>query len=103
MHRAARYDDHRRDSAANRNTVGATASGTEAFQEKGLDFGRDGMLEAFGFVVGFGPGEADNVGEEHLGELMAKSHAFGELAALARKIDAAGTIDADQIVTGEAF
>jgi len=52
---------------ANRNAVGATASVAEAFQKKGLDFGRDGMLEAFGFVVGFGPGEADNVGEEHFG------------------------------------
>src|SRR5207302_9837582 len=29
--------------AANRNAVGATASVTEAFQKKGLDFGRDGV------------------------------------------------------------
>ena len=92
-----------RDSATNRNAMGATASVTEAFQKKGLDFGRDGMLEAFGFVVSFGPREADNVGEEHLGELMAKSHTLGELAALAGEVDAAGTIDANEVVAREAF
>src|SRR5881394_1080617 len=34
---------------------------------------------------------------------MTEDHALGELAALAGKIDTAGAIDADQIVTGEAF
>ena len=57
----------------------------------------------FGFVVGFGPGEADNVGEEHFGELMTEDHAFGELTAFAGKIDAAGTIDANEVVAREAF
>jgi len=92
-----------RDSTANRNAMGATASVTEAFEEEGLDFGRDGVFEAFGFVVSFGPRKSDDVGEEHLGELMAKSHAFGKLAALAGKIDASGAIDANQIVAREAF
>ena len=34
---------------------------------------------------------------------MTEDHAFGELTAFAGKIDAAGTIDANEVVAREAF
>ena len=61
------------------------------------------MFEALGFVVSLGPGEADDFSEEHFGELMAKSHVFGDGAALAREVDATAAIDASEIVASHAL
>jgi hypothetical protein len=39
------------------------------------------MLEALGFGVGFRPGQANDFGEEHFSELMAKHESAGDFAA----------------------
>ena len=54
-----------RDTAADGDAVGAGFAIRETFEKKGFDFGRDGVLEALGFGVGFGPGETDDFGEKH--------------------------------------
>ncbi len=91
------------DAAANGDTVRAGTVIAEALEEKFFDFRRDGMLKALGFVVRFRPRKADNFREQNFCELVAERHAFGELAALAGKIDVAGAIDANEIVAGEAL
>ena len=61
------------------------------------------MFETFGFIVSFGPGEADDFGEEHFGELMAQREALGYFAAFAGEIDAAGAIDFDVAIASHAL
>ena len=56
--------------AAEWDAVRAGFVGGEAFQEQDFDFRGDSVLEAFGFGVGFSPGETDDFGEKHLGELV---------------------------------
>jgi hypothetical protein len=70
------------DAAADGDSVGTGFAAGETFYEQGFDFGRDSVFEALGFGVGFGPRKADDFGEEHFGELMAKHKALGEAAAL---------------------
>ncbi len=45
------------------------------------------MFQAFGLIMGLGPGNADDVSEQHLGELMAEGHVFGYGAAFAGEVD----------------
>ena len=59
----------------------------ETFEEERFDFWRDGVFEAFGLIMGFGPRNADDLSEQHLGELMAEGHVFGYGAAFAGEVD----------------
>ena len=92
-----------REPAAQRHSMRAGFFIGETFQKKSFDFGRDGVLQAFGFVVGFGPGEADDVGKQHFGELMAEGHALGNGAAFAGEINVAVASDGYEIVAAHAF
>ena len=70
----------------------------KTFQQKSFDLRRDGVFEALCFIVRFGPRQADNVGEQHFGELVTECHAFGNGAAFAREIDMAVASDRDEII-----
>ena len=89
--------------SAQRDSVRAGFFVGEPFQKECFDFRRDGMFEAFSFVVGFGPRKTNHVGEQHFGELMAQRHAFGDRATFAREIDVAIARDRDQIIAAHAF
>jgi hypothetical protein len=54
-----------------RNAVGAADVAAEAFQQQVGDFGRNAVLEAFGFFVGARPIDADHFGEKFFGEPVA--------------------------------
>ena len=75
----------------------------KALKEKSFDFGRDGVLHALGFGVGFGPGETDDFGEKHFGELMAEHEMLGNFAAFGGEMDLAAAMDFDVAVAGHAF
>ena len=55
------------------------------------------MFQALRFIVCFGPGKADHVGEQHFRQLMTQRHAFGNASAFAREINAAVASDRNQI------
>ena len=59
------------------------------------------MLKTLGFVVRFGPWEADDVSKQHFRELMTQRHVFCRLAPFSREFDATGAIYADEIVARE--
>jgi hypothetical protein len=91
------------EAAAEGNAVGAGFFARETFEEEGFDFGRDGVLETLGFVVSLGPGEADDVGEEHFRELVPEGEASGDATAFASEVNTAIAGYADQIVAAHAF
>jgi hypothetical protein len=92
-----------RETAAQWNAVRARFFVGESFEEKSFNFWRDGVFEALGFIMRFGPREAYDVGEQHFGELMAKGHAFRDTAAFAGEIDVAVARNRDEIVAAHAF
>jgi hypothetical protein len=92
-----------REASAKGDAVRARPFVCEALEEKSFYFRRDGMFEAFGFVVGFGPGEADDVGEKHFGKLVAEGHVFCDGAAFAREIDVAVAGNGDEVIAAHAF
>src|SRR5215467_5890571 len=59
------------------------------------------MFKSLRFVMRFGPRKADNISKQHLRELMAKSHALGELPPFTGEINAASAINFHKIVTRE--
>ncbi len=91
------------DAAAKGHTVGTGFVCGETLHEESFDLGRDGVLHAFGFGVGFGPGEADDFGEEHFGELMAKHEVPGNFASLGSEEDASTALDLDVAIAGHAL
>lgn len=92
-----------REAAAEGNTVGAGFVRGETFDEESFDGRRDGVLEAFGFGVRLGPGNADDFGEQHFGELMAKHKMLGGFEALGGEMNLAATLHFDVTVAGHAF
>jgi hypothetical protein len=92
-----------REAAAKRYSVRTGLFIGETLEEKSFDLWRDSVLEAFRLIVSFGPGEADDVGKQHFGELMAEGHTFGDGAAFARQVDATIASYGDEIVTAHAF
>jgi hypothetical protein len=92
-----------REAAPQRYSVGAGFFIGETLEQKSFDLRRDSVLETFGFVVGFRPGKADDLGEQHFGELMAESHTFGNGAAFASQIDASVASYGDKIVAAHPF
>ena len=75
----------------------------ETFDEERFDFRRDGVLEAFGFRVRFGPRNADDFGEKHFRELMAEHEVLGDFAALGGEQDLAIALNLDVAVARHAF
>ena len=71
--------------------------------EERFDFRRDGVLEALGFRVGFGPRKADDFGEKHFGELMAEHEVLGDFAAFGGEQDLATALNFDVAVARHAF
>jgi len=65
--------------AEKRDAVGAAAVAAEAFEQQFGDFGRDSVLEAFGFFVSAGPFEADYVSEQFLCEAVAQDEVLGRI------------------------
>ena len=61
------------------------------------------MLHPFGFGVGPGPGQADDFGEKHFGELVTQHEVLRKFAALRGELDGAATLDFDMAVAGHAF
>jgi len=72
----------------------------ETLHEERFDLRRNGVLHALGFGVGFGPGEADNFGEEHFGKLMAKHEVPGDFASVGGEEDTSTTLDLDVAIAG---
>ena len=62
--------------------------------EGGFDRLGDDVLPLAGFRVGLGPGEAEHVGEEALGQAVAAHHALGQPRAVVGEAD--GAVDGDQ-------
>jgi hypothetical protein len=89
--------------AEERNAVGAAAIAAEAFEEQVGNFGRDSVLETFGFFVSARPFEADYVGEQFFREAMTQDEMLGDFLAFRRKLDLAAAADAEVAATGHAF
>jgi hypothetical protein len=53
--------------------------------------------------MSFGPRQADDIGEQHFGELMAESHVFGDGAAFASEADLTVAGNGDKVVAAHAF
>ena len=87
-----------RETAAQRHSVRTGFFVGETLEEESFDFRRDGMFKTLCFIVGLGPGQTDDVREQHFGELVTECHAFGNGAAFAREIDMAVASDRDEII-----
>jgi len=92
-----------RDSAIDGDAVGTGFAITKALEQQRLDFGRNGVLHAFGFRVGLGPGEADGLCKQHFGKLVAKHKPLGKLAPLRGQQNVATTLYGDVPIAGHAL
>jgi len=72
-----------------RNTVRAANVASETFQQKVGDFGRNAVLEAFGFFVGTRPIDADHFSEKFFGEPVAQHEMLRDSLPFGREGDAA--------------
>ena len=75
----------------------------KSLEQELFDFRRNRVLQPFGFIVRFGPRQADHVGEQHLRKLMAQRQALGDLPAFFAEIDAAGALDFHEAVARHAL
>jgi hypothetical protein len=91
------------EAAAERDAMRAGFVGCEAFQEQDFDFRGDRVLEALGFGVGFSPGETDDFGEKHLGELVTQHEVLGDFAAFFREKNCSAALNFDMAVAGHAL
>ena len=75
----------------------------EALGKESFDFRRNGVLHAFGFGMRFGPGQADDFGEEHFGELVAKREMLSNSAALGGEENASTALNFDMAIASHAL
>jgi len=81
--------------------VGVGAGVAEVFVDALEDFFGDGVFEVVGFVVDFGPVEAEHFDEEEFDEAVAAKDVEGELFAAAGESDAAARFVGDESGVGE--
>lgn len=67
-------------------------------EEFGFEVGRDGVLEAFGFVVDLPPFHAEELGEHAFDEVVAQRELAGDLAAGGGETKVAIGLNADQSI-----
>jgi len=82
--------------------VGADAAFAELGQEFGFEVGRNGVLEALGFVVNLPPLHAEKLGEHAFDEVMAEGEFAGNFSSGGGEADVAIGLDANQAVFFEA-
>jgi len=76
--------------------VGTDASFTEFGEEFGFEVGRNGVLEALGFIVHLPPLHAEKFREHAFDEVMAEGELAGDFAACGGKTDVAVRLDANE-------
>lgn len=91
------------ESAAQGNSVRTGFVSGETLHEESFDFRRDGVFHAFSFGMRFGPRQADDFGEKHLGELVAEREMLGDFAPLGGEKNASITLDFDVTIACHAF
>ena len=89
--------------AEERDAVRAAAVAAEALEQQVGDFGRDSMLEAFGFFVSAGPFEADYVSEQFFREAVTQDEMLGDFLSFRRELDLAAAANAEVAAAGHAF
>lgn len=91
------------DAAVDGHAMGTSFAVGEAFEEQRFDFRGDGVLHTLGFRVRFGPGEANDFGQEHLRELMAEHEVLREPAPFGGEVNCAAALDSDVAIASHAF
>ena len=91
------------ESAAQGNPMRTGFVSSETLHEESFDFGGDGVFHALGFGMRFGPGEADDFREKHLGELVAEREMLGDFAALGGEKNASTALNFDVTIACHAF
>jgi hypothetical protein len=86
-----------------RNPVGAANVAAKAFQQEVGNFGRNAVLEAFGFFVSAGPIDADHFGKKFFGEAMAEDEMLRDSLPFCGEGDAAVTHHAEVAGARHAF